>query len=433
MKTTVRTLASAALLCPLLALADNGYFQIGYGAEARGVAGAAAASTRDPFGGASNPATTVWAGDRMEGNLVATSGKTRMTRSANLPGGLLDTNTESIGRAEPLAELALSRLIAPGLSAGLVAYSNGAGTYFPAASTACPTPAGGVRMSNAACGMGRSITVIKQLTLAPTVSKKLGDSFSVGASLLLTAQQFKAEGVQMLAPQSATPLRLSNQGVASSTGAGVRIGAYWQAGDALSFGAAWSPRTRMGRIEAYEGLLADRGRLDVPMNLLVGMQWSPTKDLSLLLDYQRIDYSGVSALGNGPFDGTRWRGAANGPGNGWKDMQVLKFGLRYQATPALRLSAGVSANSAAYADAMTSDNLNSPSTFRRHFTLGMGYAPTNRAEWAVFYSLAPAHRTRGPSALAAAVGAQSGMPGALGSETLATRQQSLGIQYAVRY
>ncbi|QNK69767.1 hypothetical protein [Variovorax sp. PAMC26660] len=107
--------------------------------------------------------------------------------------------------------------------------------------------------------------------------------------------------------------------------------------------------------------------------------------------------------------------------------------VRYQATPALRLSAGVSANSAAYADAATGDNLNSPSTFRRHFTLGVGYAPTSRTEWSVFYSLSPARRTSGSSALASAAGAQLGMPGTSGVESLATRQQSLGVQYATRY
>ena len=203
MTTTWRTLVSAAALCPALAAADNGYFQIGYGAEARGLAGAAAASTRDAFGGASNPATTVWVGDRMEGNFIATRGDTRMERTANMPppaAGLLDTRTDSLGRWEPLAELAISRVIAPGLSAGLVAYSNGAGTYFPADSTPCPSPTGAVQWANAACGTGRSITTIKQLTVAPTLSKQLGERWSVGASLLLTAQQFKAEGVQPLAP-----------------------------------------------------------------------------------------------------------------------------------------------------------------------------------------------------------------------------------------
>jgi len=114
-------------------------------------------------------------------------------------------------------------------------------------------------------------------------------------------------------------------------------------------------------------------------------------------------------------------------------MHVLKFGVRYQATPALRLSAGVSANSAAYADAATSDNLNSPSTFRRHFTLGLGYAPAGNTEWSIFYSIAPAHRTSGPSALASAVGVQLGVPNHLGREGLATRQQSIGVQYSVRY
>lgn len=430
---------SAAALCPAFVLADNGYFQIGYGAEARGVGGAAAASTRDAFGGANNPATTVWAGNRFDGNLIVTNGKTRMTRAAGLSApltGLLDTSTESESRWVPLAEAAYSRLVDPDLSFSVVAYSNGAGTYFPDGSTVCPapTPAGAAYSGNALCGTGRSITTIKQLTIAPTLSKRMSDTFSVGASLLMAGQQFKAEGVQMLAPQSATPSHLTNQGTASSFGLGLRVGAYWRASDTLGFGAAWSPRIRMGRLAEYEGLLANQGRLDVPENLLAGMEWLPTKDLSILFDYQRINYSGIPALGNRPFDGTALRGSSNGPGTGWKDMDVFKLGVRYQATPALRVSAGVSSNSAAYADDNTTHNVNSPSTFRRHYTLGLSYATAVDTEWSFFYSLSPAHRTSGPSALSSAVATQlTGIPIVMGHESLATRQQSIGVQYSLRF
>ncbi|MFY7914734.1 MAG: long-chain fatty acid transporter, partial [Rubrivivax sp.] len=59
-------MAAAAVLGSTPAEADHGYFQIGYGAEARGVGGAAAAATRDAFGAAANPATTVWVGNRLD-------------------------------------------------------------------------------------------------------------------------------------------------------------------------------------------------------------------------------------------------------------------------------------------------------------------------------------------------------------------------------
>lgn len=432
---------SAAALQPVLALADNGYFQIGYGAEARGVAGAAAASTRDAFGGASNPATTVWAGNRAEGSLIATNGRTRMGRDAGLPSplsGVLDTRTASANRWVPLADMAVSKMVTPDMSLSVVGYGNGAGTYFRGDTTAClappPAGAGATYRGNLLCGSGKATTTIQQLTIAPTVSARVSPSVSVGLSALLTGQMFSAEGLQALAPQSAAPDHLTNQGRASSFGVGMRAGAYWRASDALAFGAAYSPRTRMGRLKKYEGLLADQGRLDIPENMLLGLQWSPTKDLSLLFDYQRINYSGTSGLGNRSFDGTALRGSSGGPGNGWKDMHVFKAGVRYQVTPALNVSGGVSFNSAAYADEDTANNVTAPATFRRHYTLGLGYATGTHSKWSVYYSLSPGHTTAGSSALASAVATQlSGRPAMAGQESLATRQQSIGVQYSLRF
>lgn len=432
---------SAAALCPAFALADNGYFQIGYGAEARGVAGAAAASTRDAFGGASNPATTVWAGDRFDGNLIATNGVTSMSRAAGLPApltGILDTHTRSTSNWVPLTDIAYSRMINPDLSLSIVGYSNGAGTRFSGDTTTCPAPApapaGTTYRGNVLCGNGRATTTIQQLTIAPTVSARVSNSFSVGFSLLIAGQLFSAEGLQGLAPQSAAPNHLTNQGTASSFGVGLRLGAFWRASDALSFGAAWSPRIRMGRLNEYEGLLADQGRLDIPENMLVGVQWSPLPNLSLLFDYQRINYSDTGGLGNRPFDGTALRGSSGGPGNGWKDMNVFKVGVRYQVTPALYASGGVSLNSAAFADGDTASNVTSPATFRRHYTLGLGYATGSNSQWSIFYSLSPAHTTAGSSVLASAVATQlAGSPAVAGRETLATRQQSIGVQYSHRF
>lgn len=432
---------SAAALCPALALADNGYFQIGYGAEARGVAGAAAASTRDAFGGASNPATTVWVGDRFEGNLIATNGRTSMSRAAGLPpplSGVLDTQTASASRWVPLADMAVSRMVTSDLSLSVVGYSNGAGTYFSDGTTTCLAPpsagAGTTHRGNLLCGSGKATTTIQQLTIAPTVSARVSPSVSVGLSALLTGQLFSAEGLQALAPQSVAPEHLTNQGRASSFGVGVRMGAYWRASDALAFGAAYSPRIRMGRLKEYEGLLADQGRLDIPENMLLGLQWTPTKDLSFLFDYQRINYAGTSGLGNRSFDGAALRGSSGGPGNGWKDMNVFKLGVRYQVTQALNVSGGVSFNSAAYADEDTANNVTAPATFRRHYTLGLGYATGPHSKWSVFYSLAPGHTTTGSSALASAIATQlSGNPSIAGRESLSTRQQSIGVQYSQRF
>ncbi len=47
------------------AFATNGYFSHGYGMKAIGMGGAATASSDDAFGGANNPASMAFAGDRV--------------------------------------------------------------------------------------------------------------------------------------------------------------------------------------------------------------------------------------------------------------------------------------------------------------------------------------------------------------------------------
>jgi long-chain fatty acid transport protein len=423
------------------AWADNGYFQLGYGAEARAVAGAAAASTRDAFGAAVNPATTVWVGNRLDAGLAVTTGQTQFLRQAGLPpplAGVLDTDVESDRRYEPLGELAYSGMLAPDQAVSVVLYSNGAGNFLPAETTQClappPAPPGTVYRGNALCGTGRIVTSLKQLIVAPTLSYRLAESLSVGGSLLLAGQVFKAEGLQALAAQSASPGNVSDRGAAYAYGVGLRLGALWRPHDMLTLGGSWSPRISMSRLKKYEGFLADRGRLDVPANLTVGVELSPVPALAVLADYQRIDFRRFGALGNAPFDGSSLRGSPGGPGSGWRNVEVFKLGVRYQVTPAIRVSAGASANSRVYAEADTTHNITSPSTFRRHYTWGAGYTTTDGAEWSVYFGRSTRVSTTGPSGLGSAVVSQiTGTPTVAGQESLATSNEIFGIQLSIRY
>ena len=57
---------AAAVLAALPALATNGYFPHGYGLKAKGMGGASTAMAQDSLGGATNPASMVWSGSRMD-------------------------------------------------------------------------------------------------------------------------------------------------------------------------------------------------------------------------------------------------------------------------------------------------------------------------------------------------------------------------------
>jgi long-chain fatty acid transport protein len=91
------------------------------------------------------------------------------------------------------------------------------------------------------------------------------------------------------------------------------------------------------------GLFADQGSFDIPANYGVGLAYQPSQDWTLALDYQVIQYSGVKSVGTplAPLLAGQPLGA-DGPGFGWKDVQVVKLGAAYQWSPALTLRAGYS-------------------------------------------------------------------------------------------
>ena len=65
-RTSLKLAPLAALLAASSAMATDGYFSHGYGMKAKGMGGVATALAQDSFGGANNPASMVWAGERLD-------------------------------------------------------------------------------------------------------------------------------------------------------------------------------------------------------------------------------------------------------------------------------------------------------------------------------------------------------------------------------
>ena len=110
------------------------------------------------------------------------------------------------------------------------------------------------------CGSGRLGVDLLQLVIAPTVSYKVTERQSIGASLLLGYQRFKAEGLQAFdnapgfPPFTGNPGHVTNRGYDSAHSAVLRVG--WQAhlSDALTVGAASSSKICMSKFDNYSGL-----------------------------------------------------------------------------------------------------------------------------------------------------------------------------------
>ncbi|WCL49634.1 OmpP1/FadL family transporter [Leptospira sp. GIMC2001] len=418
--------------------ADNGFFQIGYGSEARSLGGAGAATTRDAIGGAINPASTAWVGDHLDLGLLVSTGVTDLERKAGL-NGLLDANLRSERATDALAEFGFSKKISEDSTLGIIGYSNGTSTVYPGTSNICPVPPpaapGELKLGNVDCGDGQLASNYKQFTLAPTYSIKFLETFSLGISVLAIGTSFETTGEQGLASVSSDKRNLSNRGFDYSFGVGTRIGGLWKVSKYLSLGAAWSPKTRMTNFDRYRGLISDRGRLDTPENYSIGFEISPFEFISFVGDFQKLKYGEVNALANpgySPITQIQF-GNPGGPGRGWQNMDVFKVGIRLVPIENLRVSFGASWNTAAFEPSNTSINLASPATGRRHFTGGIGYSFSEGSEFSIYFSEQVKEKIEGLSGLATNIATQiNGTPTLTGYESIATQQQSLGFQYSTK-
>jgi long-chain fatty acid transport protein len=415
----------AAALASLPALATNGYFPHGYGLKANGMGGASMALAQDSLGGATNPATMVFAGSRVDLGLTVFSPRRDATRSgAQMPS--LNGTVESDSNWFLIPEGGYNRLVNANLSAGVSVYGNGGmNTDYPAGRFDC-----GRGPANILCGNTRLGVDLIQLIVAPTVSYKFAERHSVGLSLLLGYQRFKADGLQAFAGMpgfSQAPGNVSNVGHDSSSGAGLRVGYYGRLTDAVSVGAAYAPRMHMGKFANYNGLFAGGGSFDIPANYSAGVAFMPARDWTVALDWQRIKYSGVPSVANASMP-VAPLGAPNGPGFGWRDVDVVKLGAAWQMNPQWTLRAGVNHGRNPIGSPDVSFNILAPGVVTTHYTAGFTYALARDSELTAAFMLAPRRSVTGPSLMNAMFG-----PGAAGNETIRMREFSVGAGWSRKF
>lgn len=368
---------------PGVAQATNGYFQHGYGTQAKALAGAGAALSGDSLAAALNPAGIAFTGNRVDGGVSFFNPErgVDITGAASQPGNVLsDGAVESDRPLFFIPSFGTSYQASERLSMGLAFYGNGGiNTDFPAFGRACPNPQGGAPVpgSGVFCA-GEAGVDLLQLFAAPTLAYKVTEDWSVGISPILAYQRFEAEGLESFAPLSQSPDALSG-GADHSVGGGVRLGVQGAVTDWLRLGASFKSRIHMTRFDAFEGLFAEQGRFDIPPSWTVGAAVRPLDDVWLMFDVQRILYSRVPAVGN-PLNLAAPLGSDGGSGFGWDDMTVIKIGAQWQATPKLTLRAGFSTTDQPVPADQLLLNILAPGVVEEHVTAGAGYRLTDAWE-----------------------------------------------------
>ena len=287
------------------------------------------------------------------------------------------------------------------MSFGLTVYGNGGmNTNYPA---------GGTNVSFG--GTGNLGIDLIQLIVAPTIAFKPSKDHAIGISPLLVYQKFKAYGMAQPGP-----VPIPNAGSDSSSGVGVRFGYMGKLTDSISVGASYSPKINMSEFDKYNWLFLDQGDFDIPENYTLGAAFKASPDVTVALDYQRINYNKVRSIGapSNPQPG----------GFGWSNVDVYKLGIDWKMNQATTLRAGYSWGTNPVSSSDVQANILAPGVIKDHLTLGATYALSAESEMSVAYMHGFKNSVSG-----------QGSPDGINfvPVNIEMKQNSLGIQYSRKF
>ena len=443
MKIRAKTLALAlAAALPLAGQATDGYFSHGYGMQAKGMGGASTAVAESAFGAASNPATMAFVGNKFEIGVDLFSPWRKSERSGSPPGVGLDGSSESGSNYFAVPEIAYNHMASPNMSWGLTVYGNGGmNTNYPGGEipgqSACAQFNPGASSYNLLCGTGRLGVDLSQLIVAPSIAFQVAPGHAIGVAPLFAYQRFKAEGLQAFDNPgfSSSPGNVTNRGYDSSTGYGARVGYYGRFTPELALGVAYATKMRMGEFDKYKGLFAEQGGFDIPSHYSVGVAFQAASQWMLTAEYQRINYSDVKSVNNASIitlgcqmgDASACLGGSNGGGFGWRDIDVWKLGLQYQASRDLVLRAGYNVSDNPIAPADVTFNILAPGVMRQHVTLGGTWSLDRDSAVTGAFMYAFSNDVQGASLL------NNFAPGLQLQEKIQMYEYSIGVQYSRRF
>jgi long-chain fatty acid transport protein len=359
------------------AYATEGYFQYGYGARQKALAGAGVADGRDATSAALNPAGLVHAPVELaiSGTLFS---PLRGYTGSGTPGVTPNGEYDSDSNYFPVPNLAFTYRD-HGLPfvdvIGVTVYGNGGmNTDYPAVAGSIACGGGGLP-PNPGTGpfcFGKTGVDFEQAFLSIAFAKTLAPGLSVGIAPILARQQIKLEGLQLFTGNTIDAGHVTNQGTDVSWGGGVRAGIEWALAPQLRIAVAGNSRIYMHEFEKYRGLFAEQGDFDVPASLQAGVAFDVTPNLTLLADYKHIWYSEIASIAN-PSTNTAPLGSDSGAGFGWRDIDIVKFGVEWRQLGNLTLRAGYAYNTSPLQSRDVLFNIIAPAVVQHHITGGFEY------------------------------------------------------------
>ena len=453
-----RSILATALLAvfaiPSLAFATDGYFPHGYGMKAKGMGGASVAMADDAFGGANNPASMVWAGSRFDVGVDLFSPKRSIERTGSSGFGTgMDGSVASGSNLFAIPEFGYSKMLGWDMAVGVSVYGNGGmntdyngGQIAGGGVNACGTGAGQFNQAsgqagpyNLLCGAGKLGMNLEQLIIAPTFAKKVNKDNSLGVSLLVARQTFKAEGLSafysyttpggVLGTPFASGNNLTNRGNDSTWGYGIKLGWMGKVSDTVTLGAAYTSKVRMAKFDKYKDLFAGRGYFDLPESFTLGIAVKTSPKWTIAADYEQISYGGIKSVNNPSTNGGLAIGGTLGcdtcRGFGWKSVNVFKIGAEYQYNQNLILRAGYNHTDNPIQARDVTFNMIAPGVVKDHVTAGFTYNLSKESELTMAYMHAFKNSVSGPSLFNNWLGDNA-------TDKIQMYENSLGIAYSMK-
>jgi long-chain fatty acid transport protein len=398
-----RALAAAlALVVPATAFATNGMFLIGHTAKSVAMGGAAVAFPQDAMSGATNPASIIELGPRADIDAALFLPKAQATLgnvSAESHGDLY--LMPAMGLVIPIDYETVMGFSAVGAGGGGSRYNS---NLYDLNATAGGLPTGTQKTGN----LGVLLMVMQ---MNPTLAQRINDRHSIGVSLILGAQQFRAFGLGNFArfTTGGTDERMSDNGSEFTYGWGLRLGwlgKYEKQG--LTLGAVYTTKTYMRPFDHYKELFAENGDIDTPGSASVGAALKITPKTTVALDIVRYYYEGVRSISNlGPntagdlfptSKAVNGLGEGAGLGFGWHDQTVYKLGFQYEHNSKWTYRAGWNYGKSPINEKREiAFNIVAPATTQHHATLGATYKLSKNYELNGSYMHAFTYTQSGPT------------------------------------
>jgi len=452
--------------------ATNGYFLIGYGAKARSMGGTGVAFAQDSLAAAANPAGM--SDVEMDTMRIDVGGEFFLpkrgfvndssTLESGFPGSDQPVNHRSGSNVFLIPTMGGIYKFNRKMTVGMAVIGNGANTRYDQSIPGKPSCMDG----NTTGGTGSTVfnfnclssptggVSLLQAQMLPGVAYKVNKNHSIGATLTLAAQQFRAYGLQSFGQDGlgyAEGEDLTNRGNDYSYGAGLRLG--WLGKffeNRLSVGANYASRTYMTKFDKYRDLFAESGSFDIPEHYAVGLAVKVTKKLTVAADYQRLKYGDIKSIANegpdaaDPFNffpsgcenetdpagnvigNTCLLGRNDGMGFGWHDQNIYKIGLNYDHNSEWSVRLGYNYAETPIQEDQVLFNFMAPAVNEHHATLGISYRPSKNMEWSMNYMHAFKNTIKGPTAL----GPTAGLPVDGENASIDMYINSIGLSFGYR-